>query len=75
MYRIDKNVPLPSKTGSGPLKYPFGDMAVGDSILFEDEPARSQSRPATSARLYGLRNGVKFRCWTEGSGVRVWRIE
>jgi len=75
MYKIDKNVPPPDKTGRGMPKYPFGDMAVGDSVLFEDERAGSQSSPATSARQYGLRNGVKFRCRIEGSGVRVWRIE
>ena len=74
MYKIDKNVPRPAKTGAGIRKYPFRDMAVGDSVLFEDEPAGSQSAPGTAARQYGLRNGVKFRCWTEGSGVRVWRI-
>jgi len=74
MYKIDKNVPPPANTGRGMPKYPFGDMAVGDSVLFEDEPAGSQSAPATAARQYGLRNGIKFRCWNEGSGVRVLRI-
>lgn len=62
---IEKNVPLPR--GSGRAKYPFAEMAVGDSIVVE-------AKGLSAAHHYGRRNGVRFTVRRLGDGtVRVWR--
>lgn len=69
--KIDNNVPIP-KTRSA--KYPFRDMAVGDSVFFDNEPKGSQSNPAVAANAWGRMVGKKFSARTEGNGVRIWRV-
>lgn len=63
------------KAAPGKPVFPFGDMEVGDSIFFPDEPKGSRSNPCASARIHGARHGKKFSGRREGDGVRVWRVE
>ena len=67
-FKIEKSVPTPVSEGRGrPMKYPWPDMAVGDSILFPTD------RGYRAAFSYGKRHGKKFVMRTEGGKVRVWR--
>lgn len=68
MLKVDKNVPLKSTTGrSGPWKYPYETMEVGDS--FETPAATiyasvSQRMRRHPGKIFTVRkvNGV-YRCW------------
>ena len=62
------------KAAPGKPVFPFGDMEVGDSIFFPDEPKGARSNPCVSAHNHGARHGKKFSGRKEGDGVRVWRI-
>jgi hypothetical protein len=73
MTKIEKNIPMPSSAFRS--KYPFADMQVGDSVFFDNEPMRSQSKPVISAHNFGTRNNMKFSARSEGNGVRVWRVK
>lgn len=72
-YVIEKDVPIPAPEGRGrPRKYPFGDMAIGDS--FEVEVSREVISPAAS--YYGSRNGKSFSVRTcADKTIRVWRVK
>jgi hypothetical protein len=73
--KVEKTVPMPSRTGRGaPCKYPWADMAVGDSFFVKGQ---------TSARLYAAGQDwgdrrdppIKFATRTENDGARIWRIK
>lgn len=75
MYKIEKDVPKPkgSKT-----KYPFREMEVGDSVFIPDAPKASNGQFVTMtyiAKSQHKPNHAKFTQRTEGSGLRVWRVE
>ena len=70
--KIDNDVPMPKATRS--TKYPFRDMAVGESVFFDNEPKASQSNPAISAHVLAKREGKKFAARKEDNGVRIWRV-
>ena len=74
MNRIEKNIPIPANA-SARLKYPFGEMEVGDSIFLPNEPKGSLSRPSLAAHTFGKRNGKRFAARAENGGVRIWRTE
>jgi hypothetical protein len=68
-YVITKNVPLPeNKAGRGGKKYPFRDMAVGDS--FAVAPADFDQAKA-AAHSFARRHGVSFI--TNRDQLRIWR--
>ena len=70
--KIEKNVPAPLHTGKGtPAKYPFAEMAVGDSFCL---PADEACRLHGAAWHAGNRLGKKFTTRKTADGVRVWRI-
>ena len=72
--KIDKNVPIPKKTGVGcPSKYPFLDMEVGDSFYIEGKNEGKAAR--ASAASCTKRHGLRFSGRKEGSGHRIWRVE
>ena len=73
--KIEKNIPCPEARMGRKPKYPFADMAVGDSVFFDNEPAGSMSLPAASAHNHGMRLGKKFSSRKDGRGVRIWRVE
>jgi len=75
---IDKGVPAPARNRprGSPPKYPFGDMAVGDSFSWS---ADDSHRVRTAAAQYGRVHQIKFTCETRKENgqrvVRVWRVE
>lgn len=75
MIKIDKGIPVPKLGGSRPSKYPFSQMAVGDSFFCSGS---SQSNLSTRARQVGRGMGGKFsvrKAVENGvAGFRVWRI-
>ena len=75
MYHIEKDVPIPSDLTDGNRKYPFKDMAVGDSVLFTDTP-EGLHKAAAAARVYGHRVGKKFSRRSQSSdSIRIWRVK
>lgn len=75
-FKIESNVPVPprdGRTGRGQkLKYPWGDMKVGDSILFTGDDADTAP---SSAHQFGRKRSWTFTTHKNGEGVRVWRIK
>ena len=59
---IEKNVPVPEVHSS--IKYPWPDMKVGDSVLFQPENGQKlysiKQTVGPSARYYGEKTGKKF---------------
>lgn len=72
-YAVRSNVPLPTPRGQGKRgsKYPFGEMAVGESFVVTDKTARTV-RSAVAA--YQKKYEAKFAVRTTDEGVGVWRI-
>ena len=76
---IDKNVPMPSpgRAGShGNARYPWREMAVGDSIFMKLPEAENMS---AAARFFAYSNkeyGFTSRTVVEDGvkGIRVWRF-
>ena len=66
MYKIEDGVPLPVKRE----KYPFADMAVGQSVFVVGKLPRSFGGVFGNLRKS---RGMEFTCKTEADGVRVWR--
>lgn len=66
---IEKNVPIPSGTGS--TVYPFCEMEVGDSFHWDGEKKKLHY----AASYYGKRHKKRFCCRPEGTGSRCWRTE
>lgn len=77
--KIEKNVSMPSfkRYGDGrPMKYPFPEMEVGDSILVEPAKRKKSTSPGVaSARKWGKKHGVVFIARKQECGnMRIWRI-
>ncbi len=70
--QIEKDVPMPMNGVGSPVKYPFKDMQVGDSVFAEGQD--SVGYAASAARAWGRINGRKFSARTVDGGVRIWRI-
>ena len=70
---IDKHLPPPPPTEGRPRRYPFPDMAVGDSFLITDADMIKNARSA--AWMYSKRHGGRFSCRKVPEGWRVWRVE
>ena len=74
---IEKNIPV-WRHG---LKYPIGEMEIGDSFFVEtenDETIRAvQRRIVPTILRHAKRLGVRVTTRTvkDPSGVRVWRVE
>ena len=75
MYKIEKNVPMPSRAFKGTIKYPLDFMKIGDSFLIpftkEKNHPKKISVPYTMAR----RKGIDITCRGEKNGVRIWRTK
>lgn len=53
---------------SGSSKYPFGEMAIGDSFAFRDNDKKMiQSASASYGRTHSMKFSVR--------GNRIWRIQ
>lgn len=74
MISIEKNIPMPKRNTRSGNKYPFADMAVGDSFAADVKPASLGQAARTWAKADD--NGKKFVVRPEGEGVsRVWRAK
>jgi len=82
MFEIQSGIPLPTTKRSGST-YQFSQMAVGDSFFVpfgEEEHKRVVARVRGACGVYHTAHPeVKFTARTvsesQGSGIRVWRIE
>lgn len=75
-FSIDRGVPIPTSVGRGSKesRYPFSDMAVGDSIRLDDEKALQAARNA--AYLYKQKNPeFGYGACVEDNGGRLWRMD
>lgn len=80
---IDKHLPPPPPTTGRPFKYPFPDMAVGDSFavpLSHENNTKGENMAAvrlrSSAIRYACAHGGKFTVRTdrEAGVARCWRV-
>ncbi len=69
MVKIEKETPIPPRKGR-PIKWPWKDLAVGDSFLMRGVKI-NHAGTRTAAKRYGL----KLTARTVEGGVRVWRKE
>lgn len=67
-FQIEKNVPAPS---AGNAKYPWRQMAIGDSFFVPNVSTQKMSNAASARKTRGVGT---FTCRAEEGGVRVWRI-
>ena len=70
---IDKRKPIPKrKGGCGPTKYPFREMAVGDSFFVV---GATTSKLIAAASYYGPKRFSARKVTERGFlGARIWRI-
>ena len=69
-YKIEKDIPIPSRPYPVNVKYPWADMKVGDSFLVGEDKTTIAKATAASHN-YGRRHGKKFSM----RGNRIWRIK
>lgn len=76
-YKIEKNVPMPNGTGKGWTKYPWHEMAVGDSFLIEKPTLTKLGFPRVYAGISNVRYAPKkfTQRKQEDGSLRIWRIE
>ena len=75
-YQIDHDIPIPAAGQPCDPKYPFADMAVGDSFFVG---SGNVIEITTATGRYGIRHGKRFTVRLDfdlkaNPGVRVWRI-
>ena len=66
---VEKDVPIPKSPRRS--KYPFREMAVGDSFFL---PNRNNKQIAGLQGMAFKQTGFRFRIQREGTGWRMWRI-
>jgi hypothetical protein len=80
--KIEKGIPVPEPRRTGVFKYPFEDMAVGDSIAPYEYSFQNINKLSAAARAFTYRKGLAWT-WTakkwldEETGiymVRLWRV-
>lgn len=72
MIQIEKDVPLVTAPRTRGSKYPFKDMAVGDSFAV---PLKAQSLRSIATSYAKKEQGtVKFAVRIAEGGSRVWRV-
>jgi len=78
-HKIENNVPIHDVNSKS--KYPWPEMAVGDSVFIEAEkgetPTRLAATVSSSVRYHGRKTGKKFRTrvFSKENGIRVWRVD
>lgn len=78
MITIDKDKPMPNGYGRGaPRKYPFDELAVGESFFVPGKKANDLYSSADCAKLRCPGRKFSRRTVTENgvTGVRVWRVQ
>lgn len=71
-YAIEKGIPVPHPRSPRQVRYPFRQMAVGDSFLIPSKDAFAcvQQSVRGAARSKGMKASVR----KVAGGVRVWRV-
>ena len=72
--KIEKNIPVPTKTRTGLWKHLAETMEVADSVFLKDTPRDKKGNLAVMTRLYSYKP-KKFICRPEKEGARLWRIK
>ncbi len=67
---IENDIPIPLHHS---VRYPFGEMVVGDSIQIEGRKEFLTAR--NSASQWGKQYSQKFISRKNDDGGRIWRIE
>ena len=70
--KIDKNVPLPKRSGA--RKYPWASMQVGDSFFISLLSMPTRNSLYACAKWAGIKISVNSVTEDGVRGVRVWRI-
>jgi hypothetical protein len=73
-FNVETDVPIPKRLGGVQIKYPFGDMKVGDSFLFDAAKYRSVQSAASSYKRSHSSFAYKMRKFVNGT-ARLWRVE
>lgn len=72
MVPIDKGIPIPPPaTRNGPVGYPWRELEIGDSFLYNATKTSAQSLASTMGKLLDRR----FMVRQTGNEVRIWRVE
>ena len=69
LFKISKNVPLPSNMTLNRKFYPWKELESGDSFFVRDGKVTALSAKAAWA---GRQYGKQYVCRTVKGGVRVW---
>lgn len=75
MIPIEKNIPMPKNSAGKPKKYPFAEMAIGDSFLNPNVDGKKNLIQQATCGFSRKHPGFKFATRREATGIRVWRIE
>ena len=77
-FKIEKGIPMPLRSARSGSKYPFLEMAVGDSFFATvpegKELGTHRNTLMANARYVTVKNGAVFCSRTVDNGVRIWRI-
>lgn len=71
--QIDTVTPMP--VFSKPLRYPFAEMKVGQSLFFTSEGRKESARTAAVQFVKAHQPDWKFRSVKDNDGWRLWRIK
>lgn len=69
--KIEKNVPIPSSTGS----LPFDKLEVGDSFFLEGSKIQNIRTKSYQWKNNNGKKEYQFKSKVEGNGVRTWRTK
>ncbi len=73
--KVESGIPMPPpRVAPRAWKYPWHEMAAGDSFFISGADKRDIERARQAAWHTGNRYGFKFTTRREGDGIRVWRL-
>jgi hypothetical protein len=71
--KIDKGRPMPEKSGRG--KYPWSELAIGDSFLVKSRQFAFGSLANYNKKMKARKQKqLKIQTRSEGDKCRVWRV-
>lgn len=71
LYQIERGIPIPPKDGRA-AKYPWREMAVGDSFTVDKSAKDMNAQRANASRKYGRKFCVRS---IDENHCRIWRVE
>lgn len=72
-FKIEKNVPIPSRAGRS--KYPFEQMDKGDSFLIAATDKKAVASARSSVYSAAAKRKLKVVTRIEEKGLRVWMMD